>query len=131
MPTEKKITMEEIIAQYADNVITFTDFEDKAFIAKHKSKSLHVLLADKVIEKDLIYLVFEDKKIKHNISFLSDHLQKMVTQHQNDTKNGYFDWFVIGTWICLIPKSKMAKKIMGCNSLNTPWIWIYCKKVNI
>ena len=101
MPTEKKITIEEIIAQYADNVVTFTDFEDKAFIAKHKSKSLHVLLADKVIEKDLIYLVFEDKKIKHNISFLSDNLQKMVTQHQNDTKNGYFDWFVIGTWICL------------------------------
>lgn len=101
MSEEKTITMEDIIAQYAGNVITFTNFEDKAFIAPHKSKSIHVLLADKVIAKDLIYLVFEDKKIKHNTSFLSDKLQKMVIQHQNDTKNGYFDWFVIGTWICL------------------------------
>lgn len=114
MPIEKKLTMEEIIAQYADNVVTFTDFEDKAFIAQHKSKSLHVLLADKVIEKDLIYLVFEDKKIKHNISFLSDKLQKMVIQHQNDTKNGYLDWFVIGTWICLFESQiKNGKKRNG------------------
>jgi hypothetical protein len=101
MPTDKKITMEEIIAQYADNIVTLTEFDDKAFIARHQTKSIHVLLADTLIENDLIYLVRDDKKIKHNLSFLSDKLQEMTFLHLNDLKNAYLDWFVIGTWICL------------------------------
>jgi hypothetical protein len=111
----KKNTLEEILAQYADNIVTVTDFDAaNAFIANHKTKSIHVLLADTIIEKDLIYLVSDDKKIKHNLSFLSEKLQKMTSIHLNDLKNGYLDWFVIGTWICLLESQiKNGKKRNG------------------
>jgi hypothetical protein len=92
------------LAQYADNIVTITEFDDKAFIAGDKNKSFHILLADKEIEKGLIYTVLDKKKIKHNLSFLSPKLQETIALHQNNpnnVKNGYLDWFVIGTWICL------------------------------
>jgi hypothetical protein len=119
MSTKKEFTIEEILAQYADNIVTLTEFDDNVFLAGHKTKSVKILLADKIIKKDLIYLVFDDKKIKHNFSFLSEKLNKMVSMHQNDLKNGYVDWFAIGTWICLFDAQIVkGKKQNGLQIIN-------------
>ena len=111
MKNSKSKNVKEVYPKYSDNVITMTEFGNKAFIAYDKEKLIHILLADKIISEGNIYITHNFDKITHNLAFLSPNLRFNIQCNQRQIKNEGLDpinWFVIGNWICLL-SSNLSK----------------------